>query len=92
VCLDHEQVLFQPNEPIEHGYFLNTGMVSMVVITSDGVSVEVGVVGREGFVGIPIVFDLSTRPATGDHSSWPGRGGTHQGRNFAQLAGVDSGT
>jgi CRP-like cAMP-binding protein len=62
VCLAHEQVLFQPNEPIEYCYFPNNGMVSMVVITSDGASVEVGVVGREGFVGIPVAFDLTTSP------------------------------
>ena len=62
VCLDHEQVLFEPNEPIEYCYFPNSGMVSMVVITSDGASVEVGVVGKEGFVGIPVAFDISTSP------------------------------
>ena len=62
VCLNHEEVLFEPNELIEYGYFPNSGMVSMVVVTREGASVEVGVIGREGFVGLPIVFDLSTSP------------------------------
>jgi CRP-like cAMP-binding protein len=62
VTLDHEEVLFEPNQPIEYCYFPNTGMVSMVVVTREGASVEVGVVGREGFVGLPIAFDLSTSP------------------------------
>ena len=41
----------EPAEKIEYGYFLNEGMTSLVVITSDGRSVEVGIVGREGVVG-----------------------------------------
>jgi CRP-like cAMP-binding protein len=61
-CLAHEQVLFEPNEPIEYCHFPNTGMISMVVVTSEGASVEVGVIGREGFVGVPVVFDLGTSP------------------------------
>lgn len=62
VCLKHEEVLFEPNETIENCYFPNSGMVSMVVITSDGASVEVGVIGREGFVGLPIAFGLEKSP------------------------------
>jgi CRP-like cAMP-binding protein len=62
VSLDHKEVLFEPNEAIEYCYFPNSGMVSMVVITREGASVEVGVIGREGFVGLPIAFDLSTSP------------------------------
>jgi CRP-like cAMP-binding protein len=62
VCLEHKEVIFEPNEPIEYCYFPNSGMVSMVVITSDGASVEVGVIGWEGFIGLPIAFDMPTSP------------------------------
>lgn len=62
VCLEHEEVLFEPNQPIEYCYFPNSGMVSMVVVSSEGTSVEVGVVGFEGFVGLPIAFGFESSP------------------------------
>jgi CRP-like cAMP-binding protein len=39
-----------------HGYFLEEGMASIVVTMRSGVSVEVGIVGREGLAGLPILF------------------------------------
>jgi CRP-like cAMP-binding protein len=62
VRLEHQQILFQPNETIEYCYFPNSGMVSMVVVTKEGSSVEVGVVGFEGFVGLPVAFGFETSP------------------------------
>src|ERR1700730_16871328 len=43
--------LHEPTQNIEFVYFPNRGMVSQVVVTKDGRTVEVGVVGREGYVG-----------------------------------------
>lgn len=42
-------------------YFLTSGLASLVVQTSDGRSVEVAVVGREGVVGAPS-FGIHRRP------------------------------
>jgi CRP-like cAMP-binding protein len=47
----------QPNEPIEYVYFLNSGLLSTDALTKSGESVEVGVVGREGFSGLPALLD-----------------------------------
>ena len=44
-------ILHDAGQGIEYLYFLNEGMASLVVVTHDGQSVEVGVVGREGIVG-----------------------------------------
>jgi CRP-like cAMP-binding protein len=44
--------LSEPLQPIEHAYFLLSGMISTDALTSSGESVEVGVVGREGFSGV----------------------------------------
>jgi CRP-like cAMP-binding protein len=43
--------LSEPHHPIEHAYFPLTGLVSTDTLTASGESVEVGVVGREGFAG-----------------------------------------
>jgi CRP-like cAMP-binding protein len=52
-----EMRLSEPNEPIEFIYFLNTGLISTDAMTEKGESVEVGVIGREGFAGLPALFD-----------------------------------
>ena len=46
VSLPRYKVLYEQGQKIEHAYFLNAGMISLVVIASDGRSVEVGISGR----------------------------------------------
>lgn len=53
-------VLAEPGSPLHFGYFLNDGLASSVVPTGDGRSVEVAGVGNDGFVGVCLVFGLST--------------------------------
>ena len=55
-------VLAESGEPIETCYFLISGVVSIIQVMSDGKSVEVGLTGKEGFVGLPIVVGYSTSP------------------------------
>jgi CRP-like cAMP-binding protein len=62
VDLENHLVLQEPRGRIEHGYFLNQGMVSLVVATTDGRSVEVGLVGREGIVGALLTVGLDQSP------------------------------
>jgi CRP-like cAMP-binding protein len=49
--------LSEPNQPIEYVYFPNSGLISTDALTEKGESVEVGVIGREGFSGLPALFD-----------------------------------
>ncbi|HXL23654.1 MAG TPA: Crp/Fnr family transcriptional regulator [Candidatus Dormibacteraeota bacterium] len=51
--------LHEPSQEIEFVYFPNRGMVSQVVVTKDGRTVEVGVVGSEGFVGAGLAAGLT---------------------------------
>ncbi|HXC47590.1 MAG TPA: Crp/Fnr family transcriptional regulator [Candidatus Sulfotelmatobacter sp.] len=51
--------LHEPTQNIEFVYFPNRGMVSQVVVTKDGRTVEVGVVGFEGYVGAGLAVGLS---------------------------------
>jgi len=55
-------ILHEAGEKIEFAYFLNEGMASLVVLTSDGRSVEVAIVGREGIVGTPLGVGLRRSP------------------------------
>jgi len=56
VDLPLHKKLSDPNEPIEYIYFLNSGLISTDALTKSGESVEVGVIGREGFSGLPALL------------------------------------
>lgn len=62
VRLVHGQILHEFNERIEQVFFVEQGMVSLVAEANgsgNGISVEVGVIGREGAVGAAALFDAS---------------------------------
>jgi len=50
--------VYRPNKRIDHVYFPTGAMISVVAVTSDGGSVEVGVIGREGMTGISVVLGV----------------------------------
>lgn len=62
VQLTYHHSLHPANQEMDYAYFLNRGMASLVVVTSDGRTVEVGIVGREGAVGATIAVGLKRSP------------------------------
>lgn len=46
------KVLLEAGEPIQHVFFPRSGMISLLVATSDGELIETATVGREGGVGL----------------------------------------
>jgi CRP-like cAMP-binding protein len=54
--------LHEPAQKIEFVYFPNGGMISQVVVTKDGRTVEVGVVGNEGYAGAGLAVGLTRSP------------------------------
>jgi CRP-like cAMP-binding protein len=61
VELELRQVLIEPNQPIAHVYFPERGYTSITTNT-DGNKIEVGLIGREGMVGIPIALGVRATP------------------------------
>jgi hypothetical protein len=55
VALRLRQVLEAPNKPIKHSYFINYGLASIVASNSHN-KLEVGLIGCEGYTGLPIVL------------------------------------
>jgi len=51
--------LYEPGQPVKFVHFPNTGMVSLVISTEDGKTVEVGEVGKEGFAEIQAAVGIS---------------------------------
>jgi len=63
--------LLAPGEESAYAYFLESGMASTVIQMSDGNTVESGITGNEGLVGIPALLGTKTMPT----------------RTFMQIAG-----
>ena len=55
--------LSEKGATIKFGYFLNEGLASVLNIMESEKSIEVGLCGREGFVGLPLTVGFSTSPA-----------------------------
>ena len=56
-------VLYEPHKPIEYAYFPTSGICSVIAENLEGVQIETGLIGREGFVGIPIVLHAESAPS-----------------------------
>lgn len=50
------QVLHEAGAPIQYAYFPVNAFVSLIVKVDDQPGVEVGMIGREGYVGAPLVL------------------------------------
>ncbi|MGB3640219.1 MAG: Crp/Fnr family transcriptional regulator [Rivularia sp. (in: cyanobacteria)] len=48
------QIIYEPKQPIKEVYFPLGAMISLVSIMKDGSTTEIGLVGNQGMVGIPI--------------------------------------
>jgi CRP-like cAMP-binding protein len=62
VFLKRGEVLCEPGEALRHAYFPDTVLFSLRSLTERGESVEVGLLGYEGVLGIPILLGPRTMP------------------------------
>jgi CRP-like cAMP-binding protein len=63
IALTRGQVLYEIGDPIRYAYFPHDAIVSLVNVMEDGGTVEVGIFGREGVLGL--LSALVTREAFG---------------------------
>ena len=62
VRLKTHHVLHEPGDTLKSAHFCNSGLVSILSVFPDGKSVEVGLVGKEGLIGIPLVVGFRSAP------------------------------
>ena len=60
IRMQPRQVLHEVGDTLRSAYFCNTGLISILSVLSDGKTVEVGLVGREGCVGLPLIAGFRT--------------------------------
>ena len=56
VRLTSRLILHEMGAPIEHCYFTDGGMVSLLLALEEGALIEAGLVGKEGFAGAPALM------------------------------------
>lgn len=62
VELPRRMSLHDPGRPLEFLCFPNRGLISVVVITKDGRTVEAGLIGHEGCAGTALAVDIQSSP------------------------------
>jgi CRP-like cAMP-binding protein len=60
VNLPKKQILYEVGAPLEHIYFIEEGLASVLTTMEDGASSEVGMVGPEGLIGVSALLGGST--------------------------------
>ncbi len=56
------EVLCHSGEEIGHVYFPDDGLISLVATMMDGATVETGIVGNEGMMGVPVFLGAASAP------------------------------
>ena len=71
VQLGLKESVYEVNRPLQHVYFPQSGVISLVTVLENGRDVEIATVGNEGMVGLPAFFGARSVP----------------GRAFSQIPG-----
>lgn len=53
-------ILYRSDEPIKYVYFPHDAMASVIATTTEGQSAEIGVIGREGVVGVDVLMGVDS--------------------------------
>jgi len=59
IPLNFGEVLYEPGDTIKHVYFPNDSIVSLLAAMPERSTLEVGMVGNEGFAGLPIFMGVN---------------------------------
>lgn len=64
IRLPQNKILYlnETDDTDENVYFPNNGMVSLLSESEGGATIEVGVVGNEGLIGLPVIMQHKTSP------------------------------
>jgi len=62
VAITYGDILCEPGKLIQHVYFPNTGIISLLTPLDGHLSVEVGLVGKEGMAGLGLFLGVRISP------------------------------
>lgn len=62
VSLAFGEILYEPGKRIRHVYFPNDSLISLLTMVDRHMALEVGMVGREGMIGVPLSLGMDVSP------------------------------
>jgi CRP-like cAMP-binding protein len=62
LSLPERHTFHEPGDTLGFAHFPNAGLISLLVATEDGKTVEAGIVGKEGVASIPVAVGLTRSP------------------------------
>ena len=62
VTLNFGDVLYEPGQKMRHVYFPGDSLVSLLTLVNGRMALEVGMVGHEGMVGVPLALGADVSP------------------------------
>src|SRR5687768_5458845 len=62
VTLTFGEILYQPGQAIRHVYFPCDSLVSLLTVVDGHKAMEIGLVGRDGMLGIPVALGIDDSP------------------------------
>lgn len=51
-----KRILYEAGQSMKNAYFFRSGMASLLAVSDDGRTVQIAIVGTDGFVGVPIIL------------------------------------
>src|SRR4051794_35929605 len=60
--LERGTTLIRPDEAIGEAWFLSSGLTSIIAMSGENMGIEVGLTGREGIIGLPLLLDSDRTP------------------------------
>jgi CRP-like cAMP-binding protein len=60
ISLNYTETIYEAGDVIRHVYFPNSGIISLLSAVEKRAVLEVGIVGNEGFVGLPVFLGVET--------------------------------
>lgn len=58
-----KETVYSPRQPLNHAYFPDTCVMSMITVLDDGSEIEAATVGNEGMIGIPLLLGANQMPS-----------------------------
>jgi len=83
VVLEYKRPLYNADERIEFVHFIESGVGSLVCTMADSQAAEVGTIGNEGLIGLPVLLGDNQAPSS-MYVQVPGRGLRMRARIFRE--------